>query len=527
MSIRKVWATRVNNATAELFVGQKGTIFFNEPDAANIGLRVSDGETPGGLPISMPIATETTIGGIKLGPGVTLNPDNQIIIDSAGLEFSFGDFASITGQYDDSTSYAVLKTINTDEDMYLISNGAGDVNVIGEFNVYKTDGDVAGAIAIPPIFRVKADGQVQMLVPGSDSTQGAVSIVGGLDGVYQPPVNTGVMLHITGIAGTPGIPSRLYNDAQNAFAAFVARRYNGTAAAPSAVLANEELMRISGTAHNGTLIPGSANQRITFKALGNQTLTNQGGSIEFAATPLNSTTLTTVATVNSTGLTINSGKITLAAGTTTSAPLAFTSGTNLTVPVTGSIEYDGKVFYGTPLGSERGIISAQQWYNLNSNRTLTYTTMAAQSIFAVSPNLSANTRYYFRLKLIVDRSAGTNGTALTLGWTGSATITRISQTIESKTGTLGTVGAQNMIENIITTNFSTQLPVTITSNAPSQHTLVITGFINIGANGGTITPNISWEGAIAPGTVTVYTGSSFELFPISETGVNTQVGNWT
>jgi hypothetical protein len=146
-------------------------------------------------------------------------------------------------------------------------------------------------------------------VPNANSSEGAVEIIGGSGGVFQSPVNTGVMLHVTGIAGSPGVPSRIYNDSQNAFSAFVSRRYNNTAASPSAVLADEEIMRLSGTAHNGTIIPGTANQRIVYKALGNQTLTNQGGYIELWATPINTTTLAKIATVDSTGITLESGKV--------------------------------------------------------------------------------------------------------------------------------------------------------------------------------------------------------------------------
>lgn len=293
-------------STPENYVGHVGRLFYN---SATGEIRISDGVTAGGLPIPITVATDTVIGGIKLGPGVVLNSEGQIIIDSTGLDFSFGDIESITEQYEDSTSYSVLRTINANEDLYLASNGTGSINVIGEFNVYKTDGNVAGAIAINPIFTVKSDGQVQMLVPGADSEEGAVTIVGGLDGMFQAPVNAGVMLHITGIAGTPGVPSRVYNDAQNAFAAFVSRRYNGTALSPTAVLADEEIMRLSGTAHNGTLIPGTANQRIVYKALGNQTPSNQGGAIELWATPINTITLAKIATVDSTGITLESGKV--------------------------------------------------------------------------------------------------------------------------------------------------------------------------------------------------------------------------
>jgi hypothetical protein len=285
-------------STPQNYVGHTGRLFYN----SNTGeIRISDGETAGGLPIPITIASSTVLGGVKLGPGVTLNSEGQIIIDSAGLDFSFGDFQSTTP----SNGAATLSSVNSDQDIDIVSNGSGIINIVGNFHVHTTDTyDPNDPDANGAIFRVDTDGKVRMLVPAADSNEGAINIIGGLDGIFQAPVNSGVMLHVTGIAGTPGVPSRIYNDAQNAFAAFVARRYNNTAAAPSAVLANEEIMRLSGTAHNGTIIPGGANQRIVYKALGNQTLTNQGGSIELWATPLNSTTLAKVATIdNADGIT--------------------------------------------------------------------------------------------------------------------------------------------------------------------------------------------------------------------------------
>jgi hypothetical protein len=201
--------------------------------------------------------------------------------------------------------YALLSSVNLNEDIVFASNGTGAVRVVGDFSVRRANGNIVGALEEQPIFRVKGDGQVQMLVPAADAAEGAFTIVGGLDGVFQAPVNTGVMMHITGIASSPDpTPSRIYNDAQNSFSAIVSRRYNGTASAPTAVLNGEEIMRLSGTAHNGTEIPGTGNQRIIYKALGNQTPSNQGGTMEFWATPLNSTTLTQVATIdNANGVT--------------------------------------------------------------------------------------------------------------------------------------------------------------------------------------------------------------------------------
>jgi hypothetical protein len=295
MSIRKLRACRVPGVKAAEYIGIAGTIFWNE----NTGeLRLSNGSTAGGVRVGFPVASSTALGGIKLGPGVILNQDNQVIIDNTGLDFSFGDLASTTGTYTDESDYAILQTINLNEDLVLASNGTGGIHIVGEFRINKTNGSLTAILEAVPVFEVKADGQVKILVPAIDSTEGAVSIVGSSTGAFISPVNNGVMLHITGQYDTPAIPSRIYNDSQNTFAAFVARRFNGTVASPTAVLADEEIMRISGTSHNGTTIPGTGQARIVYKALGNQTISNQGGYIELWTTPLNSTTIAKIATIN-------------------------------------------------------------------------------------------------------------------------------------------------------------------------------------------------------------------------------------
>ena len=57
-------------------------------------------------------------------------------------------------------------------------------------------------------------------------------------------------------------------------------------------------------------------------------------------------------------LNITGGDITLPAGTATAAPLTFTSGTNLTTPAAGALEYDGTAFYATPAANAREQIDA-------------------------------------------------------------------------------------------------------------------------------------------------------------------------
>lgn len=490
MTTRKLRAGRIPGVSAETWVGDKGTIFYNENSGA---LRISDGVTPGGNPLTL-IASD--------------------------FQFQFGDFVATTniGAHGDTAAY--LSSLNDDEDIILQSNGAGGVGVIGEFGIWPPDGPINTR---QPIFRVSDDGQVRILVTSADPTAAAVNIVGSTTGAYQPPVNTGVMLHLTGNLDTP---SRLYNDSQGSFAAFVARRYNGTVASPTAVLDGEELLRISGTAHNGTSLPGTGNQRILYKALGNQTTSNQGGTIELWATPQNTTTIAKVASVdNVNGIT--STKFTAEAGTTSRAPITLTAGTNLTTAAAGNIEYDGKSFYATPLGTQRGLVPAFQWFMLDADRSMTFNTTTAQSLFGVSPTLTANTRYYFRLKAVITRTTGDNNTVLTIGWGGNATLSRVAFTCQSKVGALGTVANESLVEHTITSNFNNAYTLTVISNPPSISTVILTGIIGVGASGGTVTPNITWSGGTAAGAVTVYATSNWQLHPISSTGANTQVGNWS
>ena len=339
MAIYDFFLSRNNGPTVDNYVGHSGRLFY---DPAERVLRISDGTTAGGevfnglvtvanteptanfqgqiwldpetfelsvyhngdfIP-TIDTATSTKIGGVKLGPGVTTNGEGQIIIDSEGLDFSFGDLAATVGTYTDESEYAVLSTINTNEDMVLASNGTGSVCIVGELHVHATNGGLTATLESEPAFRIKADGQVRILVPDLDATEGAVAIVGSATGEFISPVNTGVMLHVTGNYSESGIASRIYNDSQNSFGAWVTRRFNGTVASPTAVLANEEIMRLSGTAHNGTTIPGTGNQRIVYVARGNQTTSNQGGAIELWATPINTTTIAKVATIdNADGIT--------------------------------------------------------------------------------------------------------------------------------------------------------------------------------------------------------------------------------
>lgn len=80
MTIQKIKSGRVNSITANEFVGEKGTIFYNEDTGE---LRLSDGHTLGGNSV-IPVASPTTPGLVKIGAGITIGADGTISATSSG-----------------------------------------------------------------------------------------------------------------------------------------------------------------------------------------------------------------------------------------------------------------------------------------------------------------------------------------------------------------------------------------------------------------------------------------------------------
>jgi hypothetical protein len=355
MTIRKFRAGRVANADASSWVGEPGTIFYDETTGQ---LKVADGTTPGGHFINLVLASTTQAGAIKLGPGVILNSEGQVIIDSTGLDFSFGDFQATTP----ANGAATLSSANANQDIDIVSNGTGVINMVGDFHIHRTAGynpsqpDTDGAV-----FAVKADGQIQMKVPLSDSTTGALEIIGNDSGLFLAPNQTGVILHVT---GNSGLVSRNYFDANANYVLIGGRRYNGTQSNPTRVLNGEIMLRVvaqgaaatgSGPAAFRTFGPA----RIEFVATEDQTPTAQGGEVRILATANGSAasaTDTLVATFNATtGVTATkfNGNIT-GNVLTASQPNITSVGTLTSLAVTGNITA-GNVVVGTTTYSNLAI----------------------------------------------------------------------------------------------------------------------------------------------------------------------------
>jgi hypothetical protein len=370
-SVQNFFTSRDNNTDPATYVGQLDRLWYN-PDTNQIF--VSDGSTPGGRPVDLGAnanalintltvsnitatsgnitvtgnliisgdispATDTKIGGVRAGPGANISNTGLLTIDTAGLPLSFGDFTANTN---------ILTLVNVDQDMILATQGNAEIQLVGNIGFYKSNG-------LPPdpnnqFFFAKDDGQLRIFVPAEDPLEGGVEIIGSATGNFITPGASGTMLHLT---GNPGIPTRLYIDGNAEYASFVARRYNGNVAAPTQVLAGQDVLRINSTAATnlgGGNVGNVAMAQIRTTALENQTATAQGSSITFTVTDIgqpatnrvdvanitvangvSATKFTTSGTVSATG-NITGGNVAAATftGNLTGTATTATTATNLT-----------------------------------------------------------------------------------------------------------------------------------------------------------------------------------------------------
>jgi hypothetical protein len=210
--------------------------------------------------------------------------------------------------------------------------------------------------------------------------------------------------------------------------------------------------------------------------------------------------------------------ITLAAGSTSVAPLRLTSGTNLTTPATGAVEYDGTVFYATAAASTRQVVNAEQFITLTSTYTLTSQT-AAQKLFNTSTNgavtLPVGT-YYFECLFTLSSMSASSGA---FGWdltAGTATISGISWASLGNKAALATAASP---QSTVNTAANTTI---VTATANTVGWALIRGKARISV-AGTVTPQVSLGVAA---TAVVGVDSYFRIVPVGSNTV-TNVGNWS
>lgn len=102
MPIQKIKSGRIITVQAETYVGEKGIIFYDEDTGV---LRLSDGVTPGGIPVQstgtsstyvLPAATTSTLGGVIVGENLTISPSGVLsFVGTASFTATVNAFTTI------------------------------------------------------------------------------------------------------------------------------------------------------------------------------------------------------------------------------------------------------------------------------------------------------------------------------------------------------------------------------------------------------------------------------------------------
>jgi hypothetical protein len=189
----------------------------------------------------------------------------------------------------------------------------------------------------------------------------------------------------------------------------------------------------------------------------------------------------------------------------------------------GAFDYDGKVFYATPQGTQRGVVPGAQFFRLDSGLAGANVS-TAQSTFGVGVTLSSSTVYAFEAVTVFSKSAGTTSHTFGLGFGGTATLNNLSyQPVWTRSATSLTDLAVNALTWYITTASNTTFGAATTS-AAQNYTFTVKGTVSINA-GGTFTPQYTLSAAPG-GAYTTAAGSYFLIYPIGASGANVNVGTW-
>ena len=330
MAIQNFFTSRDNNANANSYVGQQDRLWYNIELNA---LYVSDGVTPGGIPVgiaagvdlvannisvntisnddstevkftsdvtfddeitvngnivvigNISAATDVKIGGVRAGPGANISNTGLLTIDTTGLPLSFGNFTANNN---------ILTLVNINEDMILETSGNAEIQLIGNVGFYKSNG---GGVPDPDakFFFAQDDGQITILVPITDPLLGAVEIIGSASGLSVPPAVAGVMLHIT---GNPNMGASQYIDGIGSNPNYIGRRYNGNVASPTQVRAGNVIVRFSGQGYSTGGFNAPADGTISLDALEDFTESNQGAIWRFLVNPVGGNVRQEVANVS-------------------------------------------------------------------------------------------------------------------------------------------------------------------------------------------------------------------------------------
>ena len=196
----------------------------------------------------------------------------------------------------------------------------------------------------------------------------------------------------------------------------------------------------------------------------------------------------------------------------------------LSTATAGALEYDGKVSYFTPQGTQRGVTPGMQYYRLNSALAGASST-AAQSFLGVGVTLSSSTVYAFDGYFPMSKATGGVAHIVSLLFGGTATINNIGYSVLSASSSSASfTGALGIAIYYLQVATASAITGSGLATNPAIVHAKISGTVSVNA-GGTFIPQ--YQLSAAPGGAwTVASGAYFSIYPISASGSNTSVGDW-
>jgi hypothetical protein len=210
-------------------------------------------------------------------------------------------------------------------------------------------------------------------------------------------------------------------------------------------------------------------------------------------------------------------------GITSPEPFVLTSGSLSSPAVAGQTEYDGKVFYKTPQGTQRGVTPAAQFFRLDSGLAGANVN-TAQSVFGVGVTLSASTVYAFEAVYLFTKTAGATAHTIGAGFAGTATVNNIGYMGMGNVNSTAFAGSTGIAFSLSNSTANQQITNTFSGAATSFGQVTIRGTVSINA-GGTLIPQYTLSAAPG-GAYTTAAGSYFLIYPIGASGANVNVGTW-
>lgn len=199
------------------------------------------------------------------------------------------------------------------------------------------------------------------------------------------------------------------------------------------------------------------------------------------------------------------------------------SNTALSTAAAGTIEYDGKIPYFTPSGTQRGVIPGMQYYELNSTYALSSSTSAQAWVNGLGVTLSSNTVYAFEGVFPAIKTTTSTSHTIGTGFGGTATLNNIGYTLNRyyDTAAFTTPNILAAIAYISTASNTTTMTNTV--QATYYSLITMRGIVSVNA-GGTFIPQatVSATGPI----YTVQIGAYFSIYPIGAAGSNINIGTW-